>query len=152
MDTAGQEKFDALNLSYYKRANGCLLVYDVTSKESFEKIKDYYVDKLKKNCKYIIKVILLGNKTDLKYLREVTQKEGADLAKENGFIFMETSCKDNYNVSDAFTTLIEMTNSEMKKNEYIKNDNFNINDNLNQNVKTKKKKKEKILLNINLLK
>ena len=116
MDTAGQEKFDALNLSYYKRANGCLLVYDVTSKESFEKIKDYYVDKLKKNCKYIIKVILLGNKTDLKYLREVTQKEGADLAKENGFIFMETSCKDNYNVSDAFTTLIEMTNNELIKN------------------------------------
>jgi GTPase SAR1 family protein len=60
--------------------------------------------------------LLLGNKTDLKDNRKVSEEMGAQLAKENNYIFKESSCKDNYNVSSAFETLIEMTNFELKNN------------------------------------
>ena len=121
MDTSGQERFDAINYSYYKDADCCLLVYDITQRKSFEKIKDYYIPKLKDYCKVIIKVALLGNKTDLKDQRQITHEEGLALSQEKGFIFMESSCKDNYNVSDAFATLIEMTNKDMIKGQKFQN-------------------------------
>jgi small GTP-binding protein len=116
MDTGGQERFNSIVSNYYKIADCCLLVYDVTQKYTFEKIKNFYLKELKEKGGYIRKIILLGNKTDLKDKREVSSKEGADLAQKNKFIFMESSVADNYNVSNAFETLIEMTNVEMKKN------------------------------------
>ena len=112
MDTCGQERFDALNNSYYKDADCCLLVYDITSKQSFVKLQ-YYIRQLKENAQYIKKVVLLGNKRDLEEKRQISQEEGTKLAQANGFIFMESSCIDNYNVSDAFTALIEMTNNDL---------------------------------------
>ena len=91
------------------------MVYDITSKDSFYKVKGYYTKKIKHDCKNILKVVLLGNKADLKDRRQVSDIEGANLALENGYTFMESSCVDNYNVLDAFTALIEMTNNELKK-------------------------------------
>ena len=115
LDTAGQERFNSIFENYYRQADCCLLIYDITSKKSFEKVKNYFIGKIKEKCKKNTKVILLGNKTDLKDEREVSDDEGKDLADENGYIFMESSCKDNYNVSDAFTALVEMTNREPEK-------------------------------------
>ena len=126
MDTVGQEKYNALNENFYKQANCCLLVYDIKNKESFNKIKNYYVNKIKENCKSIVKVLLLGNKTDLNDKREVSDKDGHDLALQNEYIFMESSCKNNYNVSDAFTALVEMTNLDCTKE---KNKNISLNQN-----------------------
>ena len=122
-DTAGQEQFRSLGINYYRDADCCLLVYDITSKRSFEEIKTFYIKEIKENCKKDIKVILLGNKTDLEGTeRKVSPEEGANLALENGYIFMESSCAHNTNVADAFVTLIEKTNIEMRKNESINGD------------------------------
>ena len=140
MDTGGQERFNAINEKFYKDADCCLLVYDITSETSFEKIKDYYIIKLKEKCKRLIKVLLLGNKTDLKNERKISPKEGADLAQKNGYYFMESSCLDNYNVSDAFTTLIEMTNNELIKTDINQNLRLKIERNVNNKRKVKKKK------------
>ena len=115
IDTAGQEQFKSLTESYYKKADCCLLVYDITKKKSFDECKDYYNQNIKDFCKENIKVILLGNKTDLADEREVTPEEGAAFAVKNDYIFMETSCLKNENVADAFETLIEITNIESKK-------------------------------------
>ena len=115
-DTAGQERFNSLSAAYYKNVDCCLLVYAINSKKSFEKVKNYYVKTIKENCKNNVKVILLGNKADLNDQRQVSLEEGRDLAVANEYMFMESSCKDNYNVSDAFTALVEMTNTELKKN------------------------------------
>ena len=115
LDTGGQERYNSIFQSYYKLADCCLLVYDITKKETFEKVKNYYIPNIKDKCKLGIKVILLGNKTDLEEDRKVSQDEGKNLAKDNDYIFMESSCKDNYNVSDAFTALVEMTNTDIKK-------------------------------------
>ena len=133
-DTAGQERFDSINERFYKDADCCLLVYDITNKASFEKIKNYYVKKIEENCKSYTKVILLGNKTDLEEKRKISLEEGIDLAFENNYMFMESSCRENYNVSDAFTALIEMTNYVHKTDNDIEA--FSI-----KKVKTKKEKK-----------
>ena len=132
LDTAGQEKFNAITESYYKQADCCLLVYDITNKDSFDSVKNYYVPKIKEYCNQILKVVLLGNKADLEDQRQVTDIEGRDLALENGYIFMESSCADNYNVADAFTALVEMTNIELKKGKRI-----------NETIKIKKNTKKK---------
>ena len=112
-DTSGQERYRALNQFYYRNADCCLLVYDISNRKSFEECS-YYAAEIKERCKKNIKVILLGNKTDLK--RVILSEEGANLALKNNYIFMETSCKKNKNVADAFQTLIEITNIESKKN------------------------------------
>ena len=116
IDTGGQEKFNAINKTYYKRADACLLVYDVTNRASFEECQNFYKNEIIENCKKDIKVILIGNKIDLKELREISEEEGSKFAKENDYYFKETSCEKNFNVADAFETIIIMTHSDMIKN------------------------------------
>ena len=111
-DTAGQERFDALNITYYKKANAVLLVYDISEKSSFEKIKSFYVPKIKENCTKNIPILLLGNKTDMENERQVTFEEGFALASEEDYEFKEASCLDNINVAGAFENLMERWNFE----------------------------------------
>ena len=99
----------------YKNADGCIIVYDISNKKSFEDIKKIYIQKIKDKCKKDIKIILLGNKSDLNYLREVSVEEGSKLALNNHFYFKETSCVENRNVADAFETIIETTNFDVNK-------------------------------------
>ena len=115
LDTEGQEKYRSINEGYYKNADCCLLVYDISNRNSFEECKKYYNPNIKEKCKEGIKVILLGNKTDLEDQRQVPSEEGASFALENNYHFMEISCLQNKNVAGAFESLIEMTNIELKK-------------------------------------
>ena len=114
-DTGGQERYKAINTSYYRAANAILLVYDVTNRTSFDDIKNYYCNKIKELCEKNIPIILLGNKTDMEDEREVSQEEGIELARSNKYIFKETSCVKNENVADAFEALIELWNAENQK-------------------------------------
>ena len=118
-DTAGQERFNAINESYYQKADAILLVYDISNRKSFEQIRNYYCPKIEENCKKNIPIILLGNKTDKENEREVSIEEGAELAVEHKFKFKETSCVKNENVADAFEALIEMWNVEYRKKRII---------------------------------
>ena len=126
LDTIGQEKFRSINEQYYKLADCCLLVFDITNRKSFEECKGYYNKSLREKCKKNIKVILLGNKTDLEDKRVVSSEEGANFALENDYIYIETSCFKNTNVANAFETLIELTNIEMRKNQKEKEKEGNI--------------------------
>ena len=82
IDTAGQERFRSITKNYFKESDGILLLYDVTSKDTFKNVETW-IDSIHesignhKNSKYII--ILIGNKTDLigvdDYVREVTEEE-----------------------------------------------------------------------------
>ena len=138
MDTNGQERYRSLNLSYYRKADCCLLIYDIADYKSFNECKNYYNEKLMNNCKKDIKVILLGNKSDIKKERKVLPEEAAGFALENNYIFMETSCVKNENVASAFEALIELTNKKIKKNQYNNND-----EDKNKKKDKKKKKEEK---------
>ena len=138
MDTGGQERFKAINELYYKNADCCLLVYDITNESSFKEIKDYYINEIKNECIKNVKVILLGNKTDLEEQRIINLENACSLALENNFIFMETSYTKNENVADAFEILIEITyrdkilnnkEKKMQKTNIIISNESNIKDN-----------------------
>ncbi len=120
MDTGGQEIYDSVNRQYYTKADCCLLVYDITNEDSFSAIENFYVKEIKDLCKENIKVILVGNKTDLKDERKISKKDGAKLAQKYNFMFKETSCEYNSNVADVFETIITMTHTEkMEKGDYL---------------------------------
>ena len=121
-DTCGQERYNAINASYYQKADAILLVYDISVRKTFNVIKKYYCPNIKKLCKKDIPIILLGNKTDKEKLREIKTEEGVKLAVQEHYRFKETSCLKNENVADAFEALIEMWNIENhKKNRKRKN-------------------------------
>ena len=114
-DTAGQERYESLSRSYFKRADAVLLVYDISDKKSFKRIKDYYIKAIKENCKKDIIILLLGNKADLENERQVSIQEGVDLALKEKYEFKESSCLQNKNVSGAFESLIERWNYQNSK-------------------------------------
>ncbi len=104
-DTAGQEKYRSITSSYYKGAQGCLLVYDITKKNSFDNIDKWYSE-LKSNSDEKIYTMLLGNKSDLEENREVSIEEAEKKAKNFNIAFMETSAYNGNNINKAFNELI----------------------------------------------
>ena len=100
-DTAGQEKFRNINGSYYKGANGILVVYDITNKETFDGLNSWLIEIEKNSSKDVYK-LLIGNKNDLEEKRQITYDEGKEFASINGMEFFETSAKTSYKVQEAF--------------------------------------------------
>lgn len=106
-DTAGQERFRNITKQYYKGADGILLVYDVTDRNSFEKIKDWMKQIQENTQKDQIGIVLLGNKSDLDD-RQVSYEEGASLAKEYNLLFWETSAFKDKNINESFEGLTNL--------------------------------------------
>ena len=98
------------------------MVYDISDRKSFIECQEYYYPNIIDKCKENIKVIVLGNKSDLEMERKVKSEEGSTFASQNGYLFMETSCINNENVADAFSSLIELTNRETQKKIVKNND------------------------------
>eukprot|EP01016_Furgasonia_blochmanni_P002966 TRINITY_DN11161_c0_g1_i2.p1 TRINITY_DN11161_c0_g1~~TRINITY_DN11161_c0_g1_i2.p1 ORF type:complete len:219 (+),score=7.31 TRINITY_DN11161_c0_g1_i2:135-791(+) len=107
-DTGGEERFRGLASFYYKDAHACLLVYDVMSVQSFHNL-DYWikeVDTCKKNDNLLIYIV--ANKSDAPPEdKKVSSEMGKQLAESTKAIFMETSAKTGYGVSELFTTVAE---------------------------------------------
>ena len=92
-DTIGQEKFRTLTKLFYINAKIAIFVYDITQKDTFEEIKNYWVkDVEEKLGKDIIKGIV-ANKIDLFMNEQVTQEEGEEYAKSIGALFLSISAK-----------------------------------------------------------
>ncbi|XP_071162044.1 ras-related protein Rab-13-like [Mytilus edulis] len=100
-DTAGQERFESITKQFYRRAQGVLLVYDMSSRSSFEAIPKWLAH-VEQFCKEDVSVMLLGNKCDREDIRQVTTKEASQFAKEHGIMFSETSAKSSSNLEKAF--------------------------------------------------
>lgn len=86
--------------SLYTLANCIILIYDITDNQSFLEI-NIFLGNVNKFCKDFEKVILLGNKADNETDREVTFDDGKMFSQIYGFPFMEVSCAENYNISEA---------------------------------------------------
>lgn len=106
-DTCGDEKFRAITRQYYRDAHGILLVYDVTSRSSFDKINDWYME-IKNNAPEDAVVILVANKTDLVKERQVSPEEGQEVAGRVGVEYIEVSAKNGDNVYLLFEKLSQL--------------------------------------------
>jgi len=106
LDTAGQEEYGAMREQYMRTGEGFLLVYSITSRNSFEEISTFHQQILRVKDKDSFPVILIANKCDLEFERQVGMNEGRDLAKHLGCRFIETSAKQRINVDEAFSNLV----------------------------------------------
>ncbi|XP_061353908.1 ras-related protein RABC2a [Gastrolobium bilobum] len=105
-DTAGQERFRTLTSSYYRGAQGIILVYDVTRRDTFTSLSEVWSKEVElystnQDC---VKM-LVGNKVDRDSERAVSKEEGLALAKELGCLFLECSAKTRENVEQCFEEL-----------------------------------------------
>jgi len=105
-DTAGQERFRTITSSYYRGSHGIVVVYDVTDRESFSRVRMWMQEIAKYAGPYTQK-LLVGNKVDLVSKRLVTTDEGQMMADELEVHFLETSALNSHNVESAFEMLLQ---------------------------------------------
>ncbi|KAL1887574.1 RAS1 protein [Sporothrix stenoceras] len=106
LDTAGQEEYSAMREQYMRTGEGFLLVYSITSRQSFEEITTFQQQILRVKDKDYFPMVVVGNKCDLESEREVTRQEGEALARSFGCKFIETSAKSRINVDKAFYDIV----------------------------------------------
>ena len=116
-DTAGQENFRSVTRAYYKASAVAMVVYDITSEESFQNIQSWI-----KDCKDLapktVQLILIGNKSDLEENRVITKERGEELARENRMLFFETSALNGNGVEEAFQKSIELVDQKIRSGFY----------------------------------
>lgn len=105
-DTAGSERYKALAPMYYRGAEAAVVVYDITSVESFEGAKAW-VRELKLYGQPNVVIALAANKADLEQYRVVSEKEGQAYARENEMAYFETSAKSAKDVNSMFIELAQ---------------------------------------------
>ena len=115
-DTAGQEKYRAIGRHFYKESYIVCLVYDITSKSSFENIKKIWYPELKEYGEKLKILALVGNKID-KYLEEeVKEDEAQKFADEIKAIYKRTSAMEGTNIEELFNILADKYLSDIENN------------------------------------
>ncbi|KAJ1180157.1 hypothetical protein NDU88_005381 [Pleurodeles waltl] len=121
-DTAGQERFRSIAKSYFRKAHGVLLLYDVTSESSFLNVREW-IDEIKSSTDKSIPVMVIGNKIDLREEMpesgSIRTSDGEKLARAYSSLFCETSAKEGTNVVEAVLHLAR----EVKKTVDLKEEN-----------------------------
>ena len=105
-DTAGQERFRSISQAYYRNSHGCIAVYDISSRASFDLVEEQIQNFISYSSKEVASnIILVGNKSDLdpSNKRKVSFNEAVQLAKRlNLAAVYETSAKSNETIDDVF--------------------------------------------------
>ncbi len=139
-DTAGQEKYMSMNKSLFQRVQGIILMYDITNRETFERLHIWL--NLIKQMTNEIPIILTGNKLDLEdnedHGRIVEYSEGEDFAKENEIDFYEVSAVSGENIDIIFTSIAEKVIKNLKSERLLSVENIQIDDK-KDNIKPRKK-------------
>ena len=117
-DTVGQEKFRSITRQYYRDCQGAIVVFDLTKKISFERVKDWYND-IKNYGNDDTVILILGNKSDLTGERELSINDIKDKLKEldEEFLYYEVSAKNGNNISMAFDKLKKLIMKNIKTEE-----------------------------------
>lgn len=103
-DTAGQERYRCITQQFFRKADGVIVMYDLTAKQSFLSVRQWLssVEDAVGDC---IPVLLLGNKIDNEKEREVPRALGEQLAKENNLLFYECSAYSGHNTKESLLHL-----------------------------------------------
>jgi len=99
--------------TYFRKAKGVILVYDIAKAKSFESLSERWMTQIDDHASsdYLGK-LLVGNKSDLDANREVTRKKAENFCREYGMEMLETSAKSGQNVLKAFEKLIGIVHNE----------------------------------------
>ena len=123
-DTSGEEKYRSITKNFYRNADGLFVVFDLTRKVTYERIKDWINEAEEYNKG--IKKIFIGNKLHLENKREVKKDSAENFAKKNNLKYIETSAKDGTNIKESFDEIIELIlggkNEQDIVNEYTQHD------------------------------
>ena len=138
-DTAGQEKYKSLTKFFYKDAAVAILVYDITRRESFDSIRDYWYGQVQENGSKNIVLGIAGNKCDLYENEAVPEQEAREFADKIGAIFELTSAQNNTGINELFQNV---------GNKYL-DPNFQQKLKIDENEKGEEGKAEKVVLNAN---
>ncbi|XP_010879366.4 uncharacterized protein rab44 isoform X1 [Esox lucius] len=114
-DTAGQERYHSITRQVFHKAQGLLLMYDITSSQSFFDVR-YWANCIQEGAPDDVVLILLGNKADCaEPERQVQTHEGKNLAKEYNMLFMECSAATGDNVILSMENLARMLRQQGEK-------------------------------------
>uniref|UniRef100_K7FNM6 RAB44, member RAS oncogene family n=3 Tax=Pelodiscus sinensis TaxID=13735 RepID=K7FNM6_PELSI len=113
-DTAGQERYRSITKQFFRKADGVIVMYDITAKDTFTAVKQWLVS-IEEATGENIPVLLLGNKTDNEKEREVPYGLGEHLAKEYSLIFYECSACSGHNTREPVLHLARILKEQEDK-------------------------------------
>eukprot|EP01097_Dermamoeba_algensis_P002516 TRINITY_DN199_c0_g1_i5.p1 TRINITY_DN199_c0_g1~~TRINITY_DN199_c0_g1_i5.p1 ORF type:complete len:202 (+),score=37.91 TRINITY_DN199_c0_g1_i5:98-703(+) len=113
-DTAGQERFRSMAPMYYRSAAAAILVYDITSAESFETMKGWF-NELNDKYQGNIIIAIAGNKLDLEHERRVNVEDAKSYAQSIDAFWTETSAKDNTGIEEMFSSICQQLIQKKKQ-------------------------------------
>ena len=106
-DTAGSERFRSMVSIYYHGITSCMIVYDITNRESFEDVEGWFTEvKLETKDDHVL-ICIVGTKSDLGSLRVVRKEEGEQLAMKLGCMFFEVTSIEGNSVEMMFQKMLE---------------------------------------------
>lgn len=142
-DTAGQEKYRSITQSFYKNAMGVFIVFDLTSQESFDNIKNW-IRQVKNHAHADVYKMLLGNKCDVEVDKKIPKDQIAELVNELNIEYYETSAKANVNINEAFYQIAKQIKAKAQKDEQnnenssaTKTPRYSLNNSTSNNDKTR---------------
>ena len=104
-DTAGQEKFRSLAKIFYQNSSVAVLVYDITRRDTFEQLKEFWHQQIKESAIPDIILGIAANKCDLYDDEEVKEEEGREFAEKIGAFYKLTSASSNQGIEELFKTV-----------------------------------------------
>jgi len=110
-DTAGQERYRAMSRMYYQDAQAAILVFDISSRESFSELKNWHRE-LRENGPAQIAIAVAGNKCDLEDREAVSATEAQKWAGSIGASFLRTSTRTNHNIEALFRAVLAQKSTE----------------------------------------
>ena len=113
-DTAGQERFKTITSAYYRGADGIIIVYDITDRNSFAHIKDWLDDVNKYTDDNPLKIIV-GNKIDLIKDKQINNNDMKTMTAQTGIEIIECSAKDSIKINDLMEIMTKKLIEKKKK-------------------------------------
>lgn len=104
-DTAGQERYKSITAAYYRGAKGAMIVFDITRPDTFNNV-DKWFNEIKEFGEKNMQILAVGNKSDLKHLRAVDNKNAVAKAEILDVAYFETSALESTNIRQAFEKLV----------------------------------------------
>lgn len=108
-DTAGQEKYDSIVKLYYKKVTCICIVFDLTNKYRY-KLIDKWINKIKNHVNPLIKIILIGNKSDLPHKK---------FNNKYDYPYIEISAKKDNNLESKLNEIVKINLKYLEKNKFF---------------------------------